>query len=147
MMRDASGCHYIIEHLERICPPKTLVTDIGPSSFEHLVVALLQLERPDEIWSHAGGSGDGGVDGLGTNRDGHVVGLLQCKWLSDGAELLFEHRDAETDPNIRLFVATLVHPKLSEARGTILLDRSKIRRLLLKHADSLPWAKLMQIGA
>lgn len=146
---------HIIEHPDRICPHKTadqqeiekrLVTDIGPSSFEHLVVALLQLERPDEIWSHVGGSGDGGVDGLGTNHKGHVVGLLQCKWLYDGVELPFEHRDTESDPNIRLFVATLVHPKLSEARGIILLDRSKIAGLLLKHADRLPWAKSMRIG-
>jgi hypothetical protein len=147
---------HIIEHPERICPPKTsdqeeierrLVTDIGPSSFEHLVVALLQLERPEEIWSHVGGSGDGGVDGLGTNHKGHVVGLLQCKWLYDGGELPFE-RGTESDPNTKLFVATLVHPTdLREARGTLLLDRSKIARLLLKHAGSLPWAKSMQIGA
>ena len=146
----------IIEHPERICPPKTtdqgeiekrLVTDIGPSSFEHLVVALLQLERPEEIWSHVGGSGDGGVDGVGTNRKGRVVGLLQCKWLHHGGELSFE-RDTESDPDTTRFVATLVHPNdLREARGTILLDRSKIARLLLKHADSLPWAKSMQIGA
>jgi hypothetical protein len=146
---------HIIEHPERICPPKTsdqeeierrLVTDVGPSIFEHLVVALLQLERPEEIWTHVGGSGDGGVDGLGTNHNGHVAGLLQCKWLYDGGELPFEC-DTETDPNIKLFVATLVHPnELREARGTILLDRSKIARLLLKHADGMPWAKSMQIG-
>lgn len=147
---------HIIEHPERICPPMTsdqeevekrLVTDIGPSSFEHLVVALLQLERPEEIWSHVGGSGDGGVDGMGANRKGRVVGLLQCKWLYDGVELPFEH-NGEADPNIKRFVATLVHPsKMREARGTILLDRSRIAELLLKHADKLPWAKSMQISA
>jgi hypothetical protein len=146
---------HIIEHPERICPPKTsdhseiekrLVTDIGPSSFEHLVVALLQLERPEEIWSHVGGSGDGGVDGIGTNMEGNVVGLLQCKWLYDGRELPFE-TDTEIDPAIKRFVATLIHPTdLSEARGTILLNRSTIASLLLKHAGSLPWAKSMQIS-
>jgi hypothetical protein len=146
---------HIIERPQRICPPKTtdhseiekrLVTDIGPSSFEHLVVALLQLERPEEIWSHVGGSGDGGVDGIGTNTEGKVVGLLQCKWLYDGRELPFES-DTEIDPTIKRFVATLIHPTdLREARGTILLDRSTIAGLLLKHADSLPWAKSMQIS-
>jgi hypothetical protein len=36
---------------------------------------------------------------------------------------------------------------LTAARGSILLDRSKIAELLLKHADRLPWAKSMQVGA
>ena len=129
----------LIKHPERICPPATsdheeierrLVTNIGPSSFEHLVVALLQLERPEEIWIHLGGSGDGGIDGLGTNHNGHVVGCLQCKWRYDGGELPFEG-DIKVDPSIKRFVATLVHPiNLSEARATILWNRSTIARLL-----------------
>lgn len=90
----------IIEHPETIFRSNTsdhkeierrLVTDIGPSAFEHLIVALLQLERPEEVWRHVGGSGDGGVDGLGANRTGNVVGLLQCKWRHDGGELAFEN--------------------------------------------------------
>ena len=147
---------HIIEHPERRCPPKTsdhseiekrLVTDIGPNSFEHLVVALLQLERPEEIWSHVGGSGDGGVDGIGTDTEGKVVGLLQCKWLYDGHELPFES-DTENDLKIKRYVATLIHPiDLSQARGTILLNRSAIANLVLKHAVRLPWAKSMQISA
>ena len=44
---------------------KRLVWNIGPNEFEHLVVALLQLEQPDRVWRHVGGSGDGGVDGMG----------------------------------------------------------------------------------
>lgn len=145
----------LIENQERICPHKTsdcgeiekrLVTDIGPSSFEHLVVALLQLERPSEIWSHVGGSGDGGVDGVGTNRVGKVVGLLQCKWRHEGGELSFE-RGNRSDVDTTRFIATLLHSnKLKEAPGTKLLDRSVIAKLVLKHASSLPWAKSMQIG-
>ncbi len=57
-----------------------LLSDIGPSTFEHLCVALLQLEHPDEIWAHVGGSGDGGVDGVGADQFGNVTSLLQCKW-------------------------------------------------------------------
>ena len=78
---------------------------------------------------------------------GLLLGFFSASGSDDGAELPFEHRDGETDPNIRLFVATLVHPTaLREARGTILWDRSEIARLLLKHADNLPWARSMQIG-
>jgi hypothetical protein len=145
----------IIERPDRICPPETsdleeiqrrLITDIGPSSFEHLVVALLQLERPEEVWMHVGGSGDGGVDGLGTNRNGEVVALLQCKWRHEGGELPFE-RDSEVGPTKKRFVATLVHrTDLNQAGNTTLLDRLTIARLVLKHAHSLPWAKSMQIN-
>ena len=39
---------------------RRLADFVGPSTFEHLCVALLQLEHPDEIWEHVGGSGDGG---------------------------------------------------------------------------------------
>ena len=124
-----------------------LVTDIGPGTFEHLVVALLQLERPNEVWMHVGGSGDGGVDGVGADREGRVVGLLQCKWRFDGSELPFEE-GAKLGDGITRFVACLIHPSgLTAARGSILLDRSKIAELLLKHADRLPWAKSMQVGA
>ena len=34
-----------------------LIDALNPSSFEHLIVSLLQLEHPDEIWSHTGGPG------------------------------------------------------------------------------------------
>ena len=43
-----------------------LVDTLTASAFEHLVVSLLQLERPNEIWYQAGGPGDGGIDGFGT---------------------------------------------------------------------------------
>lgn len=145
----------IIKNPAQLCPPKTLdleeiakrlVTYVGPNTFEHLVVALLQLEQPDEIWNHVGGSGDGGVDGIGTNHDGKVVGLLQCKWRYDGSILDFENSD-ETPPNIKRYIASLLHPvDVAGVRTTIFLDRSCIARLVLKHAENLPWAKSMQIG-
>jgi hypothetical protein len=108
---------------------------------------LRQLERPAEIWTHVGGSGDGGVDGVGADHNGRVAGLLQCKWQYDGSELPFEG-DTQVGDGIERFVATLIHPAgLTAARGITLLDRSKVAELLLKHADSLPWAKAMQVGA
>lgn len=124
-----------------------LVTSIGPNTLEHLVVALLQLEHPSEIWSHVGGSGDGGVDGMGANAKGRVVGLVQCKWSYDGHELPFAG-EAELDPSIERFVATLVHTStLKASQGTRLLDRPTIAKLILKHADTLPWARTMRIAS
>jgi hypothetical protein len=124
-----------------------LVSFIGPNTLEHLVVALLQLERPSEAWSHVGGSGDGGVDGMGADYEGRVVGLLQCKWSYDGHELPFAG-EAELDRSIERFVATLVHtPSLNASRGTRLLDRPAIAELVLKHAHTLPWARTMRIAS
>ena len=39
---------------------RRLVESVGPGTFEHLCVSLLQLEFPEEVWVHVGGSGDGG---------------------------------------------------------------------------------------
>ena len=123
-----------------------LLTDIGPNTFEHLVVALLQLERPEEVWSHVGGTGDGGVDGIGTDLDGKVVGLLQCKWKYDGGELPFES-DAKGNFLAQLFVATLLHsPNLKKTDGATLWNRPEIAKLMLKHAGTLPWAKSLRIA-
>lgn len=48
---------------------QALLTWLTPTTFEHLVVDLLQLEVPDGIhWHHIGGSGDGGVDGIAVSN-------------------------------------------------------------------------------
>ena len=39
---------------------RRLAEDLTPTSFEHLVVSLLQLEHPTETWQYTGGPGDGG---------------------------------------------------------------------------------------
>ena len=58
---------------------------VGPSAFEHLMVHVLQLESGNAIsWHHVGGSGDGGVDGIGMSAKGEVAGVLQCKWYYSG---------------------------------------------------------------
>jgi Restriction endonuclease len=147
---------HLIDHPEKVSPPQTsnskeveqrLLTDIGPGTFEHLVVSLLQLERPEEVWMHVGGSGDGGVDGVGADRHGRVVGLLQCKWRYDGSELPFEE-NAEIGENSTRYVATVLHSSnLKAARGIILLDRSTIAALVVKHASRLSWARSMRISA
>lgn len=50
----------LIDHAEQIAREWTnspreierrLLNDVGPSSFEHLCVALLQLKHPDEVWT------------------------------------------------------------------------------------------------
>ena len=88
-----------------------LLTDVGPSTFEHLCVALLQLEHPDETWAHVGGSGDGGVDGIGADANGNVVGLLQCKWRYDGEPLSFATPWSNDSKAQRRIVASLIHSR------------------------------------
>jgi hypothetical protein len=35
---------------------RRLLTFVSPNALEHLVIALLQLERPHETWWHIGGT-------------------------------------------------------------------------------------------
>ena len=125
---------------------RRLVDTLTPTAFEHLVVSLLQLERPDEIWHQTGGPGDGGIDGLGSNEKGEVVGLMQAKlrtWsapklgglgYSDrqivryAAVLVLEGQDRETDDK------------------TTLLDIEWIAKKLRCHWHKLPQAVAVRVG-
>ncbi|MBC7283901.1 restriction endonuclease [Hoeflea sp.] len=124
-----------------------LLTDFTPSAFEHLVVALLQLEHPDEIWTHVGGSGDGGVDGMGSDSNGKTIGLLQCKWIYSGEklELADVWRGAEKGP--RRFLASIHHRDDQRGPdGFEFLNKDKIAELLIKHAAKLPQAVTLRVG-
>ena len=65
---------------DTVCIKRRLVDSLNPSSFEHLVVSLLQLENPSEIWQQCGGAGDGGIDGFGCNEKDEIEAILQCKF-------------------------------------------------------------------
>ena len=115
-----------------------LVSAIGPNEFEHLVVALLQLEQPYLIWRHVGGSGDGGVDGLGLEANGTLCAILQCKW--NGGSPDPEHWQRE------YYFASLLEEPLPDDSSVHIWDRCKIAELVKKHAQRLPWALSMRIG-
>jgi hypothetical protein len=127
---------------------RRLVTDVGPAAFEHLCVALLQLEHPKETWAHIGGSGDGGVDGIGAGEDGKVTGVLQCKWSYWGEEVEFATPWGRTKRNSsRRILASLLHPVDVEApAGVHFWSRQDIARLVLKHASRLPAAVSLRIA-
>lgn len=116
-----------------------LVTAIGPSTFEHLCVALLQLENPNERWEHVGGSGDGGVDGIGTDEQG-VCGILQCKWQCSSAP------EKGEEAKIRHWLSSLLHSENINPMGWDFLSRKKIAQLVVKHAEKLPIAISLRIG-
>jgi Restriction endonuclease len=96
---------------------RRLVGSVGPNSFEHLCVALLQLEHPEHVWMHVGGSGDGGIDGIGADANGAVVGLLQCKWA-------YQSEDVFVDPQAgrsgtRQILVALLHSECATPREGI----------------------------
>jgi Restriction endonuclease len=124
-----------------------LKTDLVPASFEHLIVSLLQLEYPDEVWTQVGGSGDGGVDGIGADNAGRVVGLLQCKWAFHGKRV--DWPDVWTGTSAcRRYVASLIHTaNVSLHDSSIFLGRDEITQLVLKHAAKLPLALSLRIGS
>ena len=116
-----------------------LVFDIGPSEFEHLVVALLQLEQQDRTWRHVGGSGDGGVDGMGLDANGDACAILQCKWNGGSAS-----RPVGWDKDY--YVASLLTDSCAgDDESDYTWSRSEIARLVLKHAQRLPWALSMGV--
>lgn len=121
---------------------RRLVDGVGPNAFEHLCVALLQLEYPSDIWIHIGGTGDGGVDGIGADESGNVVGLLQCKLA------LTDHvfSTESLSQNTRCILSALIHsqdPRIQD--GVEFWSRSHIASLVLKHASNLPIAISLRI--
>lgn len=124
---------------------KRLVEGVSPLVFEHLVVALMQLENPDETWIQVGGSGDGGCDGLGYDVHGNLIGAIQCKWEYWGDELPFM---LPADSAVRRIIAALLHPNCCDIVpiGAEFLSRQRIAELVLKHHANLPLALTLRIG-
>ena len=121
---------------------KRLLDMLTAEPFEHLMVALLQLQYPEQTWLQVGGPGDGGADGIGFDADGRVVGVLQCKWHYDGAVV-----EAEAKAEVPIHLAYLVG---SRCEGTIapkmsLYDLSTVAALVIEHADRLPIASTLKV--
>lgn len=126
-----------------------LITDFTPNAFEHLVVALLQLEHPEEMWTHVGGSGDGGADGMGNDSSGKTVGLLQCKWVYRGEKIEFSDAWEDGKKSRRCdYLASIHHDDDVKAPGdpVFFLTKEKIAELLIKHATRLPQAIALRVG-
>lgn len=120
-----------------------LIENLSANSFEHLVVSLLQLEHPNEIWHQTGGPGDGGIDGLGSDDHGNAVGIMQAKFYSEHAPVL----PLKNDKGIRRYAAVLLpeHPVCTEI-STKLLDLNWTAKMVVKHCKKLPLATTMRVG-
>ena len=109
-----------------------------------LVVALLQLENPREIWQHTGGSGDGGIDGLGSDEAGDVVAVMQAKYYASAAPQLGE---VNADRPLRRYAAVFLPENPQEpADETCLLNLDWIVRAVCRHWQRLPFALTRRIG-
>jgi hypothetical protein len=129
---------------------RRLSSDVTPTAFEHLVVSLLQLEHPDEAWTHIGGSGDGGVDGIGADeKTGRVTSLLQCKRRWDGGDSVFPADSVWTDKGQpqRQYLGTLSSMPNTTPKDFVVLDRERIAELVLHHCAKLSQAMSMRIGS
>ena len=124
---------------------RRLVDTLTASAFEHLVVSLLQLERPNEIWHQTGGPGDGGIDGLGSNEEGEVVGLMQAKLHAWSAPELSNL--GHSDRQIERYAAVLVPERpVPPTDGTRYLDLEWIADAVRRHWRALPQARAMRVG-
>ena len=123
---------------------RRLIDGVGPSAFEHLCVALLQLEDPQSVWVQVGGAGDGGVDGIGADEQGSVVGLLQCKWAYWGGDQ-FSANDTAVGVQRRI-LAALLHPETTRIQaGVEFWSRERVATLVLKHSARLPLAASLRV--
>lgn len=136
---------------------RRLVNWINPSSFEHLICDLLQLEHPDWHWFHIGGSGDGDADGLAIDRNWKVVAACQCKLRGNDdpyrigeslrSKLMNEWETAVN--NIKVYVAMLVGPARDQADRNVpnveYWDGNHIAHLVRKHAKKLPLGITLKI--
>jgi len=119
---------------------------VGAETFEHLVVALLQLENSTEQWMQCGGSGDGGVDGIGTTEGGDVS-LLQCKWEFWGKTFKFGEslHGAKNSRRYFAYLNGVELRNLNAGDGIEVWGPDKITSLVIKHALGLPMAKALRI--
>jgi Restriction endonuclease len=126
---------------------RRLMEDLTPTTFEHLVVSLLQLEHPSETWVQVGGSGDGGVDGVGADQEGNVAGLLQCKWQYWGGDPFADTVWKAGSASFRTYLASLLCPAdIARPANIAFLGRADISKLVIKHHMRLPQAVGMRIG-
>ncbi|WP_340693308.1 restriction endonuclease [Hyphomonas sp.] len=122
-------------------------TFISPESFEHLTVAILQIQNPEMQWIQTGGSGDGGIDGLGFDVNGRATGFLQCKATYSGAKLVFDaQNESSYGPDSRRIIASLYSTSdIAVADDVEHLTLDWVARAMREHAASLPWARTMRI--
>ena len=131
-----------------------LAHDLTPAGFEHLVVALLQLEQQQLLWRHVGGPGDGGVDAIGSDDRGHVCALVQCKLglredpnrLAERIRAAWPHQAG--DPPMTI-VASLLEdvdmPRREDLTLSRFLSGAEIVDLVWAHRDRLPMATTLRL--
>ena len=124
---------------------RRLVDTLTPNAFENLVVSLLQLEHSNEIWHQTGGPGDGGIDGLGSDDEGGIVGLMKAKLYARSAPDLDE--PGHSDRRIERYAAVLAPEEPNPPTdGTRLLDLAWIADAVRRHWRVLPQARAMRVG-
>lgn len=126
---------------------KRLYERTTPDELEVMITSLMKLEYPNLLWTHTGGSGDGGADGLGMsqNRSNEIKSIIQSKWMSSNfksiANELKERLDDSDSRYPSVIIATLLSNidnfKESDNYSSIRwLDADDIANLLLKYPNS-----------
>lgn len=116
----------------------------NPYALENLIVSLLQLEYPQEIWHHTGGPGDGGIDGFASNDAGEVVAVMQAKYYANRAP---ELSNLQRNPLIRRYAAVLLPENpMGPTDGSCLLNLEWIVRAVRRHWRRLPLALALRVG-
>ena len=124
-----------------------LVEVMTPNLFEHLVVSLLQLDHPEEVWHHTGGSGDGGIDGFGSNASSRTVAVMQAKYVGNELhEFGVLPTPTEGLPIRRYWAEFLPRWRSDRPDGITVLNLDWVVCAVSRHWRSLPLALTLRIG-
>ena len=112
-----------------------LVERLSPTAFEFLCVELLSLSKYKgcALWSHVGGVGDGGVDGIGFDPTGNPTAFLTVKWQISTSTLI---HIPSGNPSIVL-AYLLGTPSLGLLNNVIKWGPLDIANLVLAHKANL----------
>jgi len=117
---------------------------LSPETFEHFMCNLLLLEyrKSNQIWIHIGGSGDGGIDCVGFDKNSkQVVGIAQCKLKRQSVK---EMKDILNDLNAKFkgpkFICNYYCTEhITKGKDLEILNQERILKLFEKHKDSNYW--------
>lgn len=126
---------------------KRLYERTTPDELEVMITSLMKLEYPNLMWTHTGGSGDGGADGLGMipNESNEIKTIIQCKWMSNNFKSIANELKDRLNNKAQEYPSLVIATLLSDINGykdsddfnnIRWLDADEIAKLLIKYPTS-----------
>jgi len=117
---------------------------LSPETFEHFMCNLLLLENKEknQVWIHIGGSGDGGIDCIGFDKESrNTVGIAQCKLKKQSVK---EMRKLLEDLRKKfegvIFICNYYcTEQINQGEDLEILNQDRILKMFEEHKESNYW--------